>query len=83
MSVIRWIRDQIWQKHCSSFLSILKNTKCTLFLLENNLHFMKKRIRPHYEKLKPFKSGFIENSNFENNRDFFPTSLELCPGRQK
>jgi len=30
---------------------------------------MKNCIRPHYEKLKPLKSGFIENSNFENNRD--------------
>ena len=26
-------------------------------------------IRPPYEKLKPLKSGFIENSIFENNRD--------------
>ena len=34
-----------------------------------HLHFMKNCIRPHYEKLKPLKSGFIENSNFENNRD--------------
>ena len=30
---------------------------------------MKNCIRPHYEKLKPLKSGFIENSNFGNNRD--------------
>ena len=30
---------------------------------------MKNCMRPHYEKLKPLKSGFIENSNFENNRD--------------
>jgi hypothetical protein len=30
---------------------------------------MKNCIRPHYEKLKPLKSGFIENSNFVNNRD--------------
>ena len=37
--------------------------------IENYLHFMKNCIRPHYEKLKPFKSGFIENSIFENNRD--------------
>ena len=37
--------------------------------IENYLHFMKNCIRPHYEKLKPLKSGFIENSNFENNRD--------------
>ena len=37
--------------------------------IENYLHFMKNCIRPHYEKLKPLKSGFIENSKFENNRD--------------
>ena len=37
--------------------------------IENYLHFMKNCIRPHYEKLKLLKSGFIENSNFENNRD--------------
>ena len=37
--------------------------------IENYLHFMKNCIEPHYEKLKPLKSGFIENSNFENNRD--------------
>ena len=37
--------------------------------IENYLHFMKNCIRPHYEKLKPLKSGFIANSNFENNRD--------------
>ena len=36
---------------------------------ENYLHFMKSCMRPPYEKLKPLKSGFIENSNFENNRD--------------
>ena len=30
---------------------------------------MKNCIRPPYEKLKSLKSGFIENSNFENNRD--------------
>ena len=40
--------------------------------IENYLHFMKNCIRPHYEKLKPLKSGFIENSNFENNRDPCP-----------
>ena len=40
--------------------------------IENYLHFMKNCIRPHYEKLKPLKSGFIENSNFENNRDPWP-----------
>ena len=37
--------------------------------IENCLHFMKNCIRPHYEKLKPLKSGFIENLIFENNRD--------------
>ena len=37
--------------------------------IENYLQFMKNCIRPPYEKLKPLKSGFIENSNFENNRD--------------
>ena len=37
--------------------------------IENYLQFMKNCIRPDYEKLKPLKSGFIENSNFENNRD--------------
>ena len=37
--------------------------------IENYLHFMKNCIRPHYEKLKSLKSGFIENSIFENNRD--------------
>ena len=30
---------------------------------------MKNCIRPHYEKLKSPKSGFIENLIFENNRD--------------
>ena len=37
--------------------------------IENYLHFMKNCIRPPNEKLKSLKSGFIENSNFENNRD--------------
>ena len=37
--------------------------------IENYLQFMKNCIRPHYEKLKPLKSGFIENWNFENNRE--------------
>jgi len=46
--------------------------------IENYLHFMKNCIRPHYEKLNPLKSGFIENSNFENNRD--PCS-NICTGR--
>ena len=40
-----------------------------LTFIENYLHFMKNCIGPHYEKLKPLKSGFIENTNFENNRD--------------
>ena len=39
------------------------------FFIETYLHFMKNCIRPHYEKLKSLKSGFIENSIFENNRD--------------
>ena len=34
---------------------------------------MKNCIRPPYKKLKSLKSGFIENSNFENDRD--PWSL--------
>ena len=37
--------------------------------IENYLHFMKNCNRPHYEKLKPLRSGFIENSTFEKNRD--------------
>ena len=36
---------------------------------------MKNCIRPPYEKLKSLKSGFIENSNFENNRDPWPALL--------
>ena len=39
---------------------------------------MKNCIRPHYEKLNPLKSGFIENSNFENNRDPWEASLTLA-----
>ena len=38
---------------------------------------MKNCIKPHYEKLKPLKSGFIENSNFENNRDPWSPTLVL------
>ena len=38
-------------------------------LIEKYLHFMKNCIRPPYKKLKTLKSGIIENSNFENNRD--------------
>ena len=38
--------------------------------IENYLHFIKNCIRlPYKKKLKSLKSGFIENSNFENNRD--------------
>ena len=37
--------------------------------IENYLHFMKNCIRPPYKKFKPLKSGFMENSNFDNNRD--------------
>ena len=36
--------------------------------IENYLHFIKNCLRPPYEKLKPLKSGFIENSNFDINR---------------
>ena len=36
---------------------------------QNYLHFMKNCIKSYYEKLKPLKSGFIENLFFENNRD--------------
>ena len=45
--------------------------------IENYLHFMKNCIRPHYEKLKPLKSGFIENSNFENDRDPWEEAVEM------
>ena len=40
---------------------------------------MKNCIRPHYEKLKLLKSGFIENLIFENNRDpwIMPTTNDL------
>ena len=37
--------------------------------IENYLHFIKNCVRPPHKKLKSLKSGFIENSNFENNRD--------------
>ena len=50
------------------FHKYLKYIKIALFI-ENYGHFMKNCIRPPYEKLKPLKSGFIDNSNFENNRD--------------
>ena len=46
---------------------------CTF--IENYLHFMKNCIRPPYKKLKSLKSGFIENSNFENNRDPWPRDI--------
>ena len=51
--------------------------------IENYLHFMKNCIRPHYEKLKPLKSGFIENSNFENNRDPCFNHLNTFPGKNR
>ena len=38
-------------------------------LIEKYLHIIKNCIRPPYKKLNTLKSGFIENSNFENNRD--------------
>ena len=41
----------------------------TFIKKKNYLHFIKNCIRPPYKKLKSLKSGFIENSNFENNRD--------------
>ena len=41
----------------------------TFYKKKNYVHFMKNCIRSLYEKLKALKSGFIENSNFENNRD--------------
>ena len=47
---------------------------CTF--IENYLHFMKNCMRPPYEKLKSLKSGFIENSNFQNNRDHCPHSYQ-------
>ena len=51
---------------------------------------MENCIRPHYEKLKPFKSGFIENSIFENNRDpcpcvsvnFYPYNPDTCIAKE-
>ena len=45
--------------------------------IENYLHFIKNCIRPPYKKLKSLKSGFIENSNFENNRDPCQSLLEM------
>ena len=44
--------------------------------IENYLHFIKNCIRPPYKKLESLKSGFIENSNFENNRDPWCRVLE-------
>ena len=46
--------------------------------IENYLHFIKNCIRPPYKKLKSLKSGFIENSNFENNRDACNDAYELA-----
>ena len=51
--------------------------------IENCLHFMKNCIRPHYKKLKPLKSGFIENLIFENNRDPWPPRLLPCHHAQE
>ena len=44
---------------------------------------MKNCIRPHYEKLKLLKSGFIENSNFENNRDPWNQAYWTKPNQPK
>ena len=53
--------------------------------IKNYLHFIKNCIRPPYKKLKSLKSGFIENSNFENNRDpcFITSPKLLCPACYK
>ena len=56
------------------FHKYLKYIKIALFI-ENCLHFMKNCTRPPYEKLKPLKLGFIENSNFENDRDAIEQAL--------
>ena len=46
------------------------NKMCTFFLfIKNYLHYVKNCIGPTYKKLKPWKSAFIKNSSFENNRD--------------
>ena len=45
--------------------------------IENYLHFIKNCIRPPYKKLKSLKLGFIENSNFENNRDPCPPLFHI------
>ena len=37
--------------------------------LQNRIFLLMASLRPPYRKLKPLKPGFIENSNFENNRD--------------
>ena len=44
--------------------------------IKNYLHFIKNCIRPPVKKLKSLKSGFIKNSNFENNR--VPWSAIIC-----
>ena len=44
--------------------------------IKNYLHFIKNCIRPPVKKLKSLKSGFIKNSNFENNR--VPCTLALA-----
>ena len=41
---------------------------------------MKNCIRPPYEKLKPLKSGFIENCNFENDRESW-NRVSIVPSR--
>ena len=57
-----------WRAHLAKTLFTSKIHKMRIFI-ENYLHFMKNCIRPPYKKLQSLKSGFIENSNFENNRD--------------
>ena len=63
-----------WRSHLAKTLFIfhkyLKYIKSALFI-ENYLRFMENCIRSPYEKLKSLKSGFIENSNFENNWDLW------------
>ena len=52
---------------------------CTFYKKKKNyLHFIKNCIRPPYKKLKSLKSGFIKNSNFENNRDLCAEDLVIC-----
>ena len=62
-----------WRSHLAKTLFILHNylkfIKCALFFYRKLPAFCENYIRPPYRKLKPLKSDFIENSNFENNRD--------------